>query len=260
MGKKLLFFDIDGTLLNSKKELPEQTYFAIEQARKNGHEVAIATGRSPFFLKEISEMLQIDSYISFNGQFVVYKGQPISKRPIPKELLFSLADRATAEDLPIVFLDQYRMTSATEFDEQVKISMDSLYYPMPEFDTEGFKEQDVYQSLLYVDEEQEQQYKEDFPELAFIRWHPFSTDVINGDVSKAYGIEQFIEHTDFTLEDTIVFGDGLNDVEMLETVAKAGVSVAMGNAVPEAKEVATFTTEHVDEDGLSKAMKKLGLY
>lgn len=260
MNKKLLFFDIDGTLLNSKKVLSLETRQAIEKARENGHEIAIATGRSPFFLKEISEDLGIDSFVSFNGQFVVYKGQAISKRPIPNKTLLKLSARAAEEDLPIVFLDEHRMTSATKYHEKIKISMDSLYYPMPEFEPERFKEQDVYQSLLYVTSENEKQYKKDFPELAFIRWHEFSTDVINADVSKAYGIEQFIKHTDFSLEDVIAFGDGLNDLEMLAFVAEKGVSVAMGNAIDEVKAVASFTTDHVDEDGLPKAMKKIGLY
>lgn len=259
LEKKLLFFDIDGTLYNSEKKLPDSAKVAIEEARKRGHEIAIATGRSPFFLKEVSDELAIDSYVSFNGQFVVYKGQPISKSPIEHDVLLKLADRSAEKKLPIVFLDQYRMTSTTEFDEKVKVSMDSLFYPMPEFDTEHFKGQDVYQALVYVNTEEELKYKKEFPELTFIRWHEFSSDVINAGVSKAYGIEQFIKQTEFTMADTIVFGDGLNDVEMLTLLAKEGVSVAMGNAVEEAKAAATFVTDHVDNDGLAKAMEQLGL-
>lgn len=260
MEKKLLFFDIDGTLYNSQKKLPESAKKAIEEARKRGHEIAIATGRSPFFLREVSEELDIDSYVSFNGQFVVYKGQVISKRPIPKDILQRLADMAETDNIPVVFLDEHRMTSATEYHEEVKISMDSLFYPMPDFEEQHYKQADVYQALLYSTIEQKKKYIESFPELAFIRWHEFSDDVINYDVSKAYGIEQFIQHTEFTMEDTIVFGDGLNDVEMLELLAEKGISVAMGNAVEEAKAVASFVTDHVDEDGLAKAMKKLNLY
>ncbi|MBQ0139719.1 MAG: Cof-type HAD-IIB family hydrolase [Kurthia sp.] len=260
MQKKLLFFDIDGTLYNSQKKLPESARTAIEEARKRGHEIAIATGRSPFFLKAISDELNIDSYVSFNGQFVVYKGQVISKRPIPQKSLQKLADMAESDNLPIVFLDEHRMTSTTEYHDEVKISMDSLYYPMPEFEEQHYKQHDIYQALLYSTIEQKKKYVESFPELAFIRWHEFSDDVINHDVSKAYGIEQFIKHTEFTIEDTIVFGDGLNDIEMLQLVAEKGISVAMGNAVEEAKAVASFVTDHVDEDGLAKAMKKLNLY
>ncbi|VEI04843.1 Cof-type HAD-IIB family hydrolase [Kurthia zopfii] len=259
MNKKLLFFDIDGTLYNSSKKVPEATMKAINEARERGHEIAIATGRSPFFLKEVSDELNVDSFVSFNGQFVVYKGEPISKRPIPQEVLAKLSAAAAEEQYPTVYLDQFRMTSTTEHHDQVKESLDSLYYPMPEYDVDHYKNTDVYQALLYVIPEKQAEYETNFPELAFIRWHKFSADVINHDVSKAYGIEQFIKQTDFSIEDVIVFGDGLNDVEMLEFVAGKGVSVAMGNGVEEAKQAATFVTDHVDEDGLSKAMRKLGL-
>ncbi|GEK32700.1 Cof-type HAD-IIB family hydrolase [Kurthia sibirica] len=259
MNKKLLFFDIDGTLYNTKKIIPQSAKDAIKAAREQGHEVAIATGRSPFFLKEVSDELEVDSFISFNGQFVVYKGQVISSRPIPLDVLQRLTKKAEENNIPIVYLDEHQMTSATKEHDEVRASMDSLFYPMPEHDAEHYKTTAIYQSLLYISEEQKPAFIEAFPELAFIRWHEFSDDVINHDVSKAYGIEQFIKHTDFTMADVIVFGDGLNDVEMLELVAQEGTSVAMGNAVPQAKEVASIVTDHVDEDGLANAMVKLGL-
>ncbi len=256
MKKKILFFDIDGTLYNSEKKLPQATYDAIQQAKEIGHEVVIATGRSPFFLKPVLDELGLNSFVSFNGQYVVYKGQVISKRPIPIQTIDRLVAQATAENNPIVYLDDVRMTSAAKDDLKVRVSMDSLFYPMPEVDEEYYKQSDTYQILLYVDQEDEKRYAALYPELKLIRWHEFSVDVINQDVSKAYGIEQFLKHTNFDIEDAIAFGDGLNDVEMLQAV---GTSVAMGNGHEKAKEVATFITDHVDCDGLSKAMKKLGL-
>lgn len=259
MNKKLLFFDIDGTLYNTSKKIPQSAKDAIIEAKKQGHEIAIATGRSPFFLKEVSDELEVDSFISFNGQFVVYKGEVISSRPIPTEVLSRLTELAEKNNLPIVYLDEHRMTSATKEHEEIKASMDSLFYPMPDHDSEHYKTTDIFQSLLYTSEEQKSEFVTAFPELAFIRWHKYSDDVINHDVSKAYGIEQFIKQTKFTMADVVVFGDGLNDVEMLELVAKEGISVAMGNAVPQAKKVASIITNHVDDDGLAKAMVKIGL-
>ncbi|MGR6897965.1 Cof-type HAD-IIB family hydrolase [Rummeliibacillus sp. BSL5] len=257
MDKKILFFDIDGTLYNSEKKLPPATYEAIKKAEENGHEAVIATGRSPFFLKPVLEELGLNSFISFNGQYVVYKGKVISERPIPMEIVEKLVVQAEEENNPVVFLDDVRMTSAAKDDVKVRTSMDSLFYPMPEVDAEYYKQSNTYQILLYVDEKGEERYANLFPELKFIRWHEFSVDVINRDVSKAYGIQQFLKHTAFEIEDAIAFGDGLNDVEMLQA---AGTSVAMGNGHPKAKEAATFVTDHVDDDGLSKAMKKLGLW
>jgi len=256
MKKKILFFDIDGTLYNSEKKLPQSAYDAIQQAKENGHEVAIATGRSPFFLKPVLDELGLNSFVSFNGQYVVYKGQVISKRPIPMNTIERLVAQTSSENTPIVYLDSIKMTSATKDHPKVRISMDSLFYPMPEVNGDYYKTTETYQILLYVDEEDEKRYSALYPELKFIRWHEFSVDVINHDVSKAYGINQFLNHTEFEIEDAIAFGDGLNDIEMLKAV---GTSVAMGNGHEMAKKAATFVTDHVDNNGLSKAMKKLGL-
>ena len=75
--KKYLFFDVDGTLYNSKKELPEKTKKAIQLARTNGHEIAIATGRAPFMIESLLNELEINTYVSFNGQYVVLNGEVI---------------------------------------------------------------------------------------------------------------------------------------------------------------------------------------
>lgn len=258
MKKKILFFDIDGTLYDTSKQIPEATRQAIQQARANGHEIAIATGRSPYFLEEVAKQLDVDSYVSFNGQYVVYKGNVISESPLPVDAMTRFVQLAKEHDYPVVFLDNERMTSTVNTDE-VQISMDSLYYPMPTILPNAFEMTNMYQLLLYAGEEGERVFTEAFPEFHFIRWHEYSIDVINSGVSKAYGIEQFLAHTSYDAEDVVVFGDGLNDQEMLAAFKERGISVAMGNGVPEAKEAATFVTDHVDEDGLSKAMKKIGL-
>ncbi|RKJ34669.1 Cof-type HAD-IIB family hydrolase, partial [Butyricicoccus sp. 1XD8-22] len=69
---KILFFDIDGTLYNSEKKIPASSKDAIKEARKNGYEIAIATGRAPFMIQPIIDELEIDTYITFNGQYIVY--------------------------------------------------------------------------------------------------------------------------------------------------------------------------------------------
>lgn len=64
-----------------------------------------------------------------------------------------------------------------------------------------------------------------------------------------------IERLPFDIGDTYAFGDGLNDLQMIEYV---GTGVAMGNAVPELKEIADFVTKPVDEDGIAYAVKRIG--
>lgn len=72
--KKIIFFDIDGTLLDDDKKMPLTAEKAVFALKELGHEVAIATGRAPFMFKDIREQLEIDSYVSFNGQYVVLRG------------------------------------------------------------------------------------------------------------------------------------------------------------------------------------------
>ena len=91
--KKLLFFDVDGTLYNMKKELPSSAKEAIMQARENGHEIAIATGRAPFMIQDLLDELQIDTYVTFNGQYVVYKGNVIFTDQIPNRFKYVLTNR-----------------------------------------------------------------------------------------------------------------------------------------------------------------------
>ncbi|MEF3402006.1 HAD hydrolase family protein, partial [Enterobacter kobei] len=68
---KIVFFDVDGTLVGETKEIPASAKQAIAKLKENGVYVAIATGRGPFMLDEIRKELDINSYICYNGQYVI---------------------------------------------------------------------------------------------------------------------------------------------------------------------------------------------
>ena len=84
----------------------------------------------------------------------------------------------------------------------------------------------------------------------------YSFDLTLKGVSKAVGIEKLVERLNRDINDTIAFGDGRNDIEMLETVK---VGVAMGNAVPEAKAVADYVTDRIEENGIKTALEQFEL-
>ena len=75
-------------------------------------------------------------------------------------------------------------------------------------------------------------------------------------IDKSFGMKKYIEAQGLSREDTIAFGDGPNDVDM---IAFAGTGVVMGNGRPELKAQADFVTKSVDEDGIAYALEKLGL-
>ncbi|WP_096273590.1 Cof-type HAD-IIB family hydrolase [Paucisalibacillus globulus] len=254
--QSIIFFDIDGTLLDHNKELPGSTVEAIKELKREGHIVAIATGRGPFMYKEIREKLGINTYVSYNGQYVVVEGEVVYSNPLQKAALKNLTEDALENNTPVVFLDPDVMKANVPEHSYITESIKTLKMGFPTYDPSYYENNAIYQTLLFCEEKDEKQYIDAFPEFDFVRWHPLSTDVLPKDGSKAKGIEKALEKLQIPAERVYAFGDGLNDVEMLSMVKN---SVAMGNGVDEVKACAKYVTKPVDEDGIYHGLKMVGL-
>ncbi|GGA85365.1 Cof-type HAD-IIB family hydrolase [Ornithinibacillus halotolerans] len=254
--KSMIFFDIDGTLLDHEKNLPNSTKEAIQELKRMGHIVAIATGRGPFMYKDLREELGINTYVSYNGQYVVVEGEEVYTNPLDKSSLKKLTEQALLNKHPVVFMDPNVMKANVPEHPFITESIQTLKVNLPAYAPLHYEENEIFQTLLFCEEKDEKQYKEAYPEFDFIRWHPYSTDVLPKGGSKANGIEKAIQKLNITMERVYAFGDGLNDVEMLSTIVN---SVAMGNGVDEAKTVAKYVTKSVDEDGIYHGLKMVGL-
>ncbi|ALS78145.1 Cof-type HAD-IIB family hydrolase [Planococcus kocurii] len=253
---KLLLLDIDGTLLDSHKKLPASAKEALQQARLNGHDLAIATGRGPFMITSILEELKIDTYITFNGQYISHNNKVVHKQAIEAKMLNEILAYAEQRNHPIVFMNEEKMVSSIDFHPDIEESIQTLKIPHPETEKDFHLNHEVYQALVFCEKEEEQQYHDAFKEVDFVRWHRVSCDISPKGGTKASGIKKLIRATGHSIEDTIAFGDGLNDLDMMDV---AGYSVAMANGHEETKKRASYVTEHVDNDGLAKAFKHLKL-
>ncbi len=256
MERKIVFFDIDGTLLDDDKQLPPSTYEAVQELKKQGVYVAIATGRAPFMFEWLRKELDIQSFVSFNGQYVVFEGEVIYNQPLDREQLRALKQMAHDHDHPLIFMDADTMRASVADHPYIHESMGSLKFTHPPHDETYDERNDIYQALLFCKPEEEQPYITSFPTFHFVRWHAVSTDVLPYGGSKAEGIKKMIEQLGIARENVYAFGDGLNDTEMLRFV---GTGVAMGNGHEEAKKVADFITKPVDEDGILFGLRHLGL-
>ena len=110
--------------------------------------------------------------------------------------------------------------------------------------------------LLLLCEQGESAYREVFPELTFIRNTHYCVDVFNHGGSKGNGINELIKTKGFDNVPTYAFGDGMNDLEMFLTVDHP---IAMANAVDDLKDKAEYITDNNDNDGIAKALQKIGL-
>lgn len=255
--ESIIFFDIDGTLLNHEKQLPSSAKQAIFQLKERGHMVAIATGRAPFMFEKLRRDLDIDTYISCNGAFVVLNGEVIYTNPLKIGALENLTEEALRNNHPVVFIDHDDMKMNVPEHAYIKESIDTLKLDrFPKYDPHYYKGRELYQSLLFCSEGEEEQYEREFQDFDFVRWHPLSLDLLPKGGSKAKGIEKLTEILGIPSERQYAFGDGLNDLEMLSTVVN---SVAMGNAKDKVKEVAKYVTKSVEDDGIVHGLQMVGL-
>jgi hypothetical protein len=272
--KKIVFFDIDGTLVSKQNYVPESTKRAIQELKKNGILPVIATGRSPLLLEEVREKLDIDSYISMNGQFVVLNGKVLYENPLSKDTVERFVETAVKRQNGVMLCGSQDIFSNSLVSlakrssvwkvmkgigrlipGRIQLSLFKRAMKKPP-KPEEYADKEIYQIILEAPTGQEADYVDEFEEFSFTRSNDYTMDVIARGVSKATGIERFIKELGVRQEDTYAFGDSLNDVEMMKYV---GTGVAMGNGLPEVKAAADMVTDHVSEDGIEKGLKKLGL-
>lgn len=256
MTKKTIFFDIDGTIYDEDKVVPASTKEAIAELKRRGHNVAIATGRASYMFKELREELGIDSYVTLNGQYVVFEGKVLYRNPLDTEALKDITRFAEKNDHPVAYIDALDMKVNVAEHEYITTSIGSLKLAFPTHDAEYFLQNEIYQAMIFCPQENQAMYEEAYPGFNFVRWHPLCMDVLPGNGSKANGIAQMIKVLGVSKEDVYAFGDGLNDVEMLSFV---GHGIAMGNAEDEVKASASYVTKHVSENGIYEGLKMVGL-
>lgn len=256
MNRKLIVFDIDGTLLNSQKEIAISTFRSIEALKLAGHHLAIATGRNYDLAKDVVKAVGFDHYICCNGSAAFMNHQLVHSQPLTKDGLERLVKIADQAQLDLIFQGLYGMRRHNEVaGEKLVSAMTSFGSGAPEYQADFHQQEDVYQALTFHGLDQEHIY-EGFTEFDFVRWHDVGVDVIPLGGSKAKTIPILADKLGISLEDTIAFGDGENDREMLSLV---GHGVAMGNASPAVQACADEVTTSHDEDGIYVSLSKMGL-
>lgn len=256
MTKPIVFFDIDGTILNHDKEIPFSTKEAIKELQNKNVHVAIATGRAPFMFKDIRDELNINTFVSLNGQYAEFEGEAVHKHALNPEQLQLFTEKANTLEIPLVYLNNETMKASKHAHPHILEAMTSIKMEHPEVQSDFYKDRDIFQVLLFCEEHKERELTNGFDHFNFIRWHDYSSDVLPIGGSKAIGIQQMVNHLGIDMKNVFAFGDGLNDLEMIE---KVGTGIAMGNAVDPLKKLANHVTTNVDEDGILKGLKWAGL-
>lgn len=254
--KRIVFFDLDGTLLTSELKVAQSSIESIHSIRKHGVEPVIATGRTISEIGYILEATGIRSCVAMNGQYVIYDGELIYENPFDRNKVRALHLDAVKNGHEMAFYNADTITVTAKASELIAKNYERVGGAYPPVDDRLYLTKSIHLMLLFCEEGEESYYQEQFPYFQFVRNSPFGCDVYPAGTSKATGIERLLAHRNLPLEAAYAFGDGLNDLEMFQLVEH---TVAMGNAVDRIKEMARHVTTSNNEDGIRNGLRLCGL-
>lgn len=268
--KRLVFLDIDGTLIPESQKMSEKVVQALRQAHDNGHILCICTGRTYFEMPE--EMKRFEGIISAAGACIMWKNEILLAE------YFSDKEKKQVEDLLLEAGAVYAMEAFGSlymkkeiYDSFVKrISGGSegelrllKLFEKTHFCAETEKMEKVHKCSYFYAEKDGGWFRERLKQwdMSVAAFSQAETRGNSGEITKTaftkgMALRYLSEHLGIPIEDTIAIGDSENDLEMLKA---AGVGIAMGNAADYVKDMANDVTGAVEEDGVYYAFRKYGL-
>ncbi|MBQ9200508.1 MAG: HAD family phosphatase [Lachnospiraceae bacterium] len=266
MDKKILILDIDGTLVNSKKEITKKTHDALMDIQDMGHIVVLASGRPYPGMKQYVNALSMDKKggyaIAFNGGMIIdcKTGLPVVEKCIPNNYVRPLYDYALDNGLGMVTYKDDMVITGTDIDNYMQYEARLNFMPLKKVrDFVSFVDYDMVKCLMTAEPNIkaprcEMELKKMFsPKLNVFRSEPYFIEITTNGVDKSTTIAKLLELVDIPRENSICCGDGFNDTTM---VKYAGIGVAMGNAQQIVKDNADYITASCDEDGLVEVIEK----
>jgi len=265
---KLVAIDMDGTLLNSKKELLEETkqYFKDFHKKETETLLVLCTGRPETGIRPYLKDL---GYLEENHYIISQNGANIYESRTGKRVMDAFLDSAAIQKwielgkkhgisvmgagVDYYYCFDQEPTEWMEFD--VKLVSGKL----KRIPTKESLNTDFYKILLMGDEEQLNEFETFIPqewrdEFYVVRSQKYLVEVLTKGVNKAFGLEKLAKELNIQPSEIAAIGDAANDIEMLEY---AGLAIAMGNASEEVKAISDIVTDTNENNGVIKAIDKL---
>lgn len=263
--QKIIFLDLDGTLTNDEKKITPKTKEALMEIQKQGHIVALVSGRPTPGMVPVAEELQLEEYggyvLSFNGGKIINwkTKETVFENVMNRKYISELLRYARQNNLGLITYDAKHALVATRMDKY--IAMEAMFInKIPAYMTDVVRyvnynpNKCLFTAEPEFSEYHEKKLAEKFgQELGIYRSCDYFIEVVPKGIDKAASIKVLIEKLEISRENTIACGDGFNDLSMIQY---AGVGVAMENAVEPVKKEADFITLSNNEDGIAKVIEK----
>lgn len=262
-NKGIVFFDLDGTLLDNRKDMiPQSALRALRLLKQNGYVVALSTGRDMdnHYSKKYQMQVEPDAIVHLNGIKITVGDQFLFDHYMDEKLLGEIAAYAKAHDIcfgtTVGKEDFYTVPrKRSHADAVYNKYIQRNYVPFDEIFRRGLR----VRGLSYAGDlaREKAVIEARFPEIRLIGFtSQEGADVVERGYSKAEGMKKVCAYYGLDAKKAYAFGDSLNDMEIIKAV---GCGIAMGNAVPELKAGADYVTDPIDQDGIWNACRHFGL-
>ncbi|MDC2867150.1 Cof-type HAD-IIB family hydrolase [Bacillus sp. BP-3] len=279
---KLIALDMDGTLLSSNLEISNENLKAIRDAEEAGHIVMICSGRAKEDILKLLEQYQLSLPLgASNGAIVYADGKVIHSRTLKKEKVYEIAKQLEAEEFPYKLYTNKGVYAPYNWKEQVtksfQLNKESLDITIEEI--ERITEKQLKANLITTFQSIEDVISDSTIEiskffiLTFNKTNrtqllqllkkdkavmvtasaPTNLEIMDEHGHKGNGLQEMAKYFHIPLQDTIAIGDNFNDVPMLEV---AGLSIAMGNAEDDVKQLCDIVTATNDKNGVAYAIEQ----
>jgi len=254
---KIYFFDIDNTLLDhATGAIPPSALAAIEVLKQAGHTIVIATGRSYGHAEPFIKQIGPSYAITQNGSRIVKDGKEVMTITLAESALMDLFSWMETQGHHYG-VDDGSIALISSDHPSILEPLHAVEKPLKS--TTGFYTgQPVFQAWLFFSEKLDAQLfpaiLQRYPEFDLVRWHPIAVDILPKGINKWTACQWVMQQTGFEAHQAIAFGDGLNDIEMLQGV---GLGVAMENGHPDLKAVAQRIAPALHKDGIATVLGEL---
>ena len=255
---RAVFFDIDHTLFShTLHDVPASAYTAIERLKQNGSQIALCTSRAVEELVNLPPKLTdlLDGVVCAQGGIIMDHGKIIASKIIDEGDAERVIDYCRRNDLVVRYSGVHGENSHDLHYTQEISDLFYFLYKMRPGQT-LWKHQPLVNIIFYTREAQHVDAIRPLLHNSHLMVMHFANEVTAADANKASGMLELAAHWGFDQPQTVAFGDGYNDVEMIR---RAGLGIAMGNGCDEARQAADYIADDMDRDGVYKACLHFGL-
>ena len=253
---RIAFFDIDGTLVDfHAKQISAKTLEALTRLRASGVILCLATGRSPMTLPHFPG-IEFDAFLTFNGSYCFDASQVLFRNPIPREDIRRLIENAANIHRPVCIATCSRLAAnGTDSDLADYFRIAGLELETAE-DFDALLQEEIYQVMMGCRSLEYPSVMKGVRRAKIAAWWDRAVDIIPADGGKGVAVQKVLEHYGLDPAEAMAFGDGNNDIEMLQSV---GTGIAMGNASEQLKSAADRVCGRVSQDGIYHYCVEQGL-